>query len=112
MRFLQSPFRQLARIAGVLTIALLLGACSGAYRDPQARTVGDVTDDLAIGAKLKTKLLADQRVSGLRINVDVHQGVVTLRGRVPNSADAEHAVELARQVKGVTQVVNQMRSNP
>lgn len=95
----------------LLTISWLLSACTGAYRDPQARTIGEVTDDVAIGTKVKSKLLADGQVSGLRINVDVHQGVVTLRGPVPTKALGAHAAALAAGIKGVDRVENLTRVN-
>ncbi|MGI9326467.1 MAG: BON domain-containing protein [Pseudomonadales bacterium] len=98
-------------VALLFSISLVISACTGAYRDPQARTIGDVTDDLAIGTKVKSKLLADGQVSGLRINVDVHQGVVTLRGPVPTEALGTHAAALAAGIKGVERVENLTRVN-
>lgn len=94
-----------------LLLTLLVAAtsaCSAAYRDPQARTPGQATDDLAIVTKVKTRLLAESAISGLRINVDVHQRVVTLRGKVPAKPLIDRAVELARSVKGVRSVRNEL----
>lgn len=98
-------------VSGVLALVLLsqLSGCTGAYRDPHARTFGEVTDDLAIGTKVKSGLFADKQVSGLRINVDVRQGVVTLRGRVPSAEAAERARAIAAAVKGVSGVTVQLR---
>ena len=95
--------------AVVLLGILVLAGCSAAYRDPQARTVGQAADDLAIGAKVKTRLLREPEVSGLRINVDVWQRVVTLRGSVPSQLLLDRAVRLARGVKGVRSVRSELR---
>ncbi len=44
-----------------------------------------------------------------RIDVDTNQGVVYLNGIVENAAMRSRAVELARQVRGVRDVVNNLR---
>lgn len=60
--------------------------------------------DAGITAAVKAKLLADPDVSGLAINVDTENGVVTLTGTVDNEAQKAEAVRLARQVEGVANV--------
>lgn len=98
--------------SGVLTLllaVLLMSSCSASYRDPQLRTPGERTDDLAIGAKIKRKLFADDQLSGFRINVDVYQGVVTLKGRIATADLRNHAQALAAGVKGVRRVDLQLR---
>ena len=55
-------------------------------------------------SKIKTKLLADKRVDGLHIDVAVENSEVFLMGLVSES-EADIAVEIARNVSGVTQVI-------
>ncbi|MBI1894288.1 MAG: BON domain-containing protein [Candidatus Rokubacteria bacterium] len=44
-----------------------------------------------------------------RIDADTNQGVVHLNGIVENAAMRNRAAELARQVRGVRDVVNNLR---
>jgi hyperosmotically inducible protein len=45
----------------------------------------------------------------VKINVDTNQGTVHLNGTVDSPAAKERAAELARQVEGVRQVVNNLK---
>ena len=73
-----------------------------------ASKTGDVITDAAITSEVKTKFLADTAVSGLKIDVDTKDGVVTLNGTVKSNAEANKAVAIARQSAGVKRVVNNM----
>ena len=68
------------------------------------KTVGETIDDATTTTRVKTALLNDQSVGGLRIDVDTFKGVVTLSGRVKSQTEREHAIDLARRVTGVTEV--------
>ncbi|MDH5835244.1 BON domain-containing protein [Luteimonas kalidii] len=61
-------------------------------------------DDTWITTKVKSSLLAEADVSGLDINVDTLNGVVTLRGEVESQAQADTATRIAREIEGVTNV--------
>ncbi|MFC5498319.1 BON domain-containing protein [Caenimonas terrae] len=65
-------------------------------------------DDALIAAKVTTGLAADKNLSALKIRVEAHHGVVTLRGPAPSSAARARAEEIARNVQGVTSVDNQL----
>lgn len=76
------------------------------------RSPGTVVDDASITAEVKTKLLADTKVSGLKIDVDTRGGVVYLTGDNMNSQAAiDQALTLARQTAGVTKVVSKLAVN-
>lgn len=60
--------------------------------------------DTWITTKVKAELLADRDVSGLDIDVETVNGVVTLRGEVESQAQIDRATALARGIKGVTNV--------
>jgi osmotically-inducible protein OsmY len=62
------------------------------------------TNDVWLVSKIKTKLIADKRVDGLHIDVAVENSEVFLMGLVSES-EADIAVEIARNVSGVTQVI-------
>lgn len=69
---------------------------------------GESTEDAALTAKVKTKFLADTAISGLRIDVDTKNNVVTLTGIVPSAAEKTRAVEVARGTDGVKSVVDNL----
>ena len=73
-----------------------------------AHDAKDKLGDAAITSEVKTKFLAEPGVSGLKINVDTNNGVVTLSGDVKTRAEADKAVSIARKSAGVKQVVNHL----
>ena len=76
------------------------------------KTVGETIDDATITAKVKTALLNDPQVGGLKIDVDTTKGVVTMSGIVKTPAEAERAVQLARQQGGVKDVKSTLQVGP
>ena len=77
-----------------------------------AEKTGEFITDAAITTAVKTKLLADSKTPGLKIDVDTNDGVVTLSGTVPSKAVADKAVADARGTKGVGRVVNHLKVAP
>lgn len=68
------------------------------------RNLGDRLEDAEITLRVKTKLLDDPLVKGLKIDVDTREGVVYLTGTVHNDAERDQAVALARATEGVRDV--------
>lgn len=62
------------------------------------------TRDNWIGTKVKSQLLADEQVSGLNIKVVTENAEVFLMGLV-KGAEADKAVDIARNVEGVVRVI-------
>ena len=77
-----------------------------------AEKTGEFVTDAAITTAVKTKLLADSKTPGLKIDVDTKDGVVTLSGSVKTRAEIDKAVADARGTKGVTRVVNDLKVAP
>ena len=75
-----------------------------------ADKTGEVVTDAAITSAVKTKFLAEPGVSGLKINVDTNNHVVTLTGMVKSKAEADKAMTIARETKGVRRVVNHLKT--
>jgi hyperosmotically inducible periplasmic protein len=71
--------------------------------------VGDTANDATITASIKTKLLADDDVSGLKIDVDTTGGVVTLTGNVKTAAEKAEAIRIARETDGVKSVEDRLK---
>jgi BON domain len=94
----------ITKLALALVLATLVTACG--------KTVGDAIDDTTITTRVKTAMLNDPGVGGLRIDVDTFKGVVTLSGRVKSLAEKEQAVTLARRVSGVAEVKDALQIIP
>jgi len=84
-------------------LAVRTGAESGDAPDPD-RTVGAHIDDAVITAAVKSRLLDDPQVKGLRIDVDTRDGVVFLTGSVGTREELDRAVEIARATEHVRDV--------
>lgn len=95
-------------MAGLVLAALALTAGCQSYREGEGRTVGEVVDDVAIQSRLKTALVRDEDIKGLRINTEVKAGVVTLYGRVGSAELQQRAVEIAKGIKGVRKVEDRL----
>lgn len=91
-------------LALTLIAPLLLGACG--------KTVGETIDDATITTRVKTTLLNDPDVAGLRIDVDTFKGVVTLSGAVKTPAERDKAIAVARRTGGVKDVKSTLQINP
>lgn len=88
-----------------LLAALGVGLFGCAGTDTRQST-GQYIDDAAITAKVKSKLLSDDEVSGLAVNVETYKGVVQLSGFVDTKDEKERAGDLADDVPGVRNVQN------
>jgi hyperosmotically inducible periplasmic protein len=65
-------------------------------------------EDATVSTRVKAVLSADKQLGDSKIDVDTRNGVVTLSGAVANNQVRDHALELARNVKGVNSVNDQL----
>ncbi len=86
---------------------LLIVSLFAVYCLPLAAADKKVSDD-QIYDNVKLKLATDRQVKGGGFEVDVKEGVVTLRGRVHNAKQKNRAESLTKKVKGVVKVVNHL----
>ncbi|WP_133471118.1 division/outer membrane stress-associated lipid-binding lipoprotein [Paraglaciecola marina] len=63
-----------------------------------------IANDTWLASKVKTKLLADKRIDGLHVEIEVENGEVFLMG-LATQEEAEIATDITRNVSGVKQVV-------
>ena len=76
------------------------------------KTVGETIDDTTITTRVKTSMLNDPAVGGMRIDVDTFKGVVTLSGRVKSDAERQQAIALAKRTSGVVEVKDALQVQP
>jgi len=69
---------------------------------------GEYIDDAVITAKVKAAVLEEPSLKSAEINVETSKGRVQLTGFVSSRADINKAVEVAKGVKGVKSVKNDM----
>jgi hyperosmotically inducible protein len=100
---MKTRFLKLIAILGVLAVA---GACSSTRTQESA---GEAIDDSVLTAKVKTGLIDDPVTKAGQINVETYRGVVQLGGFVDNAQQKEQATTVARSVKGVKEVRNDLR---
>ncbi|MCB2180531.1 MAG: BON domain-containing protein [Desulfobulbaceae bacterium] len=89
----------------VILLVSLLGCASTSTHEG----TGEYFDDSVITTKVKAEIFRDASLKSSEINVETFKGVVQLSGFVNSPEDINRAAELARGVKGVTSVKNDMR---
>jgi len=67
----------------------------------------NISDD-EIYDQVRLKLAGDRDVRGAHLEVAVKEGVVTLRGQVDREKAKKKAEKLAKKVKGVREVINEL----
>ncbi|MFT2092044.1 BON domain-containing protein [Paraglaciecola sp. 2405UD69-4] len=67
-------------------------------------TASAVANDTWLASKVKTKLLADKRIDGLHVEIEVENAEVFLMG-LATQEEADIAVDITRNISGVKQVV-------
>jgi hyperosmotically inducible protein len=74
--------------------------------------LGCAQTDPGITASVKSRLAADDVVRASAIDVDTTDHVVTLKGQVRTTQEEARALQLARDTKGVVNVVDQLEVVP
>jgi osmotically-inducible protein OsmY len=89
----------------VTTLVAFTVACGAARTQESA---GEYVDDTAITTKVKSAIFGEPTLKSAEINVETFKGVVQLSGFVSSNNASNKATQLARNVKGVTAVRNDM----
>jgi osmotically-inducible protein OsmY len=93
----------------IFFIALLMAGALGCAATETRQSTSEYVDDSWITTKVKSEIFAEPSLKVAQVNVETYQGVVQLSGFVESKADMAKAVEVARAVKGVKSVKNDMR---
>ena len=81
-----------------------VGARAGGAIDRALSAVGDELSDAIVKTKIRVAMLEHLKSDGLRVQVDVRAGVVSLSGEVQRRADRKLAEQVAASVDGVKEV--------
>ena len=92
--------------------ACLILAATGCAVSRGQETVGSYIDDAAITTAVKARFFEDKDVAGTSISVETLNGTVMLSGFAKNALERNRAETLARGVKGVTAVKNEIAVRP
>lgn len=104
-----------SRIKGPLAIALVSGLLlltSGCAVTRGQESVGAYIDDTAITTAVKSHFFDNRFVDGTAISVETLNGTVMLSGFAKNANEKATAESLARKVKGVKSVKNEIAVRP
>lgn len=95
-------------------VPLLIGgaAVGGYYIGQDDRSASRIAEDSAITTRVKSRFVGDRYVDAFSINVDTHEGTVTLHGSVTTKFVRDQAEKLATGTKGVLAVDNRIRVIP
>ena len=93
--------------AAVLS-AFLLVSVVGCASTSKSEGTGEYVDDAVLTTKVKAAIFNEPGLKSFEINVETYKGVVQLSGFVSSQADINKAVDVARSVKGVVSVKNNM----
>jgi hypothetical protein len=75
-------------------------------------TIGQGIEDSWLWFKTKSALMTTSDLRDSTINVDVENGVITLKGTVASAAEKTKAVQVANGIQGKKRVVDQLKVAP
>jgi osmotically-inducible protein OsmY len=100
-----SKLKMMTRMLISLLVMVALLSCAST---PKSSSTGELIDDSVITTKVKALLAEDVGLKTFEISVETYKGVVQLSGFVSSKADIEKAGKIARSVKGVVSVKNNL----
>ena len=91
-----------------LFLVMLMVAFAACASTSKQESTGEYVDDSVITTKVKSLLAADDFLKSFQISVETSKGTVQLSGSVGSQKAVDKAVEIARSVKGVKSVKNNL----
>jgi len=96
------------RFIGYFVLLMLIAAFAACASTSKKESTGEYIDDSVITTKVKTLLATDDFLKSFQIGVETYKGSVQLSGFVASQKAADKAEEIARGVKGVESVKNDL----
>jgi cytidylate kinase len=90
-------------------VRLIKTAVSDSYLTEHQNLCKKRIDDLIIQKKIQIARLADERIDDIWFNIDVNDGKVVLSGHIHSDAERRAAIEDAKKVDGVKNVVDKLK---
>lgn len=100
--------KQLKAISTII-LTVIFATVLGCASTSKQEGAGEYLDDTVITTKVKAAVFNEPSLKSDEINVETFKGAVQLSGFVSSEENIKKAVEIARSVKGVTSVKNDMR---
>jgi osmotically-inducible protein OsmY len=91
-----------------LLLLMLIATFVACASTPKQESTGEYVDDSVITTKVKSLLAKDDFLKSFQISVETFKGTVQLSGFVGSQQAVDKAGEIARSVKGVTSVKNDL----
>ena len=98
-------------LGAALAATALIGA-AGCAPTQTRQSTGEIVDDAAVTARVKSALINAPGVQSTAINVETFRGVVSLSGFVDSEEMARSAVAATEKVGGVRSVKADMQVKP
>lgn len=120
MRKIRSAF-VIGAVAGAALMIPAVHADNDQRRTPERaadqrpagdRDAGQVISDQLLETQVKAALIGNDDTKARNIEVEVRNGVVSLRGTVSSAAEAERAEREAKSVDGVREVRSSLTQQP
>jgi osmotically-inducible protein OsmY len=96
------------RFIGYFVLLMVIAAFVACASTSKQESAGEYIDDSVITTKVKSLLAADDFLKSFQISVETYKGTVQLSGFVNSQQAVDKAVEIARSVKGVKSVKNDL----
>jgi hyperosmotically inducible protein len=91
-----------------MTAAAALFVLPGCAVTRDQSTVGEYIDDATITTKVKARMIENKQVDAAAISVETLNGTVMLSGFAKSSTEKATAESIAREIKGVKSVKNEI----
>jgi hyperosmotically inducible protein len=103
---------QIRQTLAIAISAIVLLTATGCAVQRGQETVGAYIDDAGITTLVKTRFVENKEVDAASIKVETLNGTVMLSGFAKNGAERNTAEAIARGVKGVVSVKNEIAVRP
>lgn len=96
----------------IVVTALMMLTITGCAVTRGQESIGAYVDDSTITTQVKARMVDNKQVDAAAISVETMKGTVMLSGFAKNATEKVMAETLAREVKGVVAVKNEIAVRP
>ena len=97
-----------SRFVGYFVLLMVIAIFVACGSTSKQTSPGEYVDDSVITTKVKSLLAADDFLKSFQVSVETYKGTVQLSGFVGSQKAVDKAGEIARSVKGVKSVKNDL----